>query len=82
MPFAEAPGIRTFPDCARPPGAYLNTGAIAVEGTANKHLPRPVGLILCLATCALVGVCGGGSAPPTNANGVSRTLPVDITVNH
>ena len=91
----RAPGIRSFPVTF---GVLALTLILALalslrRGMGNKQLLRlavPVGLVVCLATCILVGACGGASAPPSNAtltitgtsNGVSRTLPVNITVNH
>jgi hypothetical protein len=60
---------------------------------ASNRLVRvgaPVALAVSAATWLLVSGCGGGPAPPTNAtltitgtsNGVTRTEPVSITVNH
>jgi hypothetical protein len=53
-------------------------------------VPATVGLAIFMATSLLVSGCGGGMAPPTNATltitgtsgGLSRTLPLSLTVNH
>ncbi|HKF06061.1 MAG TPA: SBBP repeat-containing protein [Candidatus Sulfotelmatobacter sp.] len=67
---------------------------IARRRLASKRLglaTAPVCLLLVFtATLLIMTGCGGGSAPPTNttltitgtSSGVSRTLPINLTVNH
>ena len=67
---------------------------IARRRRASKRAGRataPVGLLLVFtATWLIMTGCGGSAAPPTNttltitgtSSGVSRTLPVSLTVNH
>jgi hypothetical protein len=74
---------------------YLLASTLIVrKRIASKRLgraPAPVRLLLVfIATWLIMSGCGGGSAPPTNttltitgtSNGVSRTLPINLTVNH
>jgi len=93
-PFDPASVIRRFPFAFGLPVLALALALSLWRATANKHplehVAVPVGLVLCLATCVLIGASRGGSAPRTNATltirgtstGVSRSLPVDITVSH
>jgi hypothetical protein len=67
---------------------------IANRRLASKRLVRaavPVNLLLVfVGTCLSMSGCGGGSAPPTTttltitgtSSSVSRTLPINLTVNH
>jgi hypothetical protein len=88
IPFVRVPGIPGFPVAI---GALLFLFAsllVARSGLASKRIAR-VGLAVFAASLAISG-CGGGAAPPTKAtltitgtsSGVTRTLPVSITVNH
>jgi Beta-propeller repeat len=96
-PFERVPGIPRFPAAVfSAMGLLLLLLAwwlVRQSGLAGKRLVRvaaPVALAACAATWLLVSGCGAGSAPPTNAtltitgtsSGVTRTLPVSITVNH
>jgi hypothetical protein len=66
---------------------------IARSGLASKRLVRmavSVSLAVFTAIWLVISGCGGGAAPPTNAtltiagtsSSVTRTLPVNVTVNH
>ena len=93
-PIWSGPGIGRFPVVFGVLALTLLLALIPSTGPGNKQLLQRIafaaGLGLCLATCILVSSCGVGSTPPTNATltitgtsaGVSRTLPVSITVNH
>ena len=66
---------------------------IAMRRLASKRLVRAVPaslLMVFIGTWLIMSGCGGGSAPPTTttltitgtSSSVSRTLPVNLTVNH
>jgi len=89
IPFVRVPGIPGFPVAF---GALVLLCLLAPFLVARKRIVRVaalVGLAVFVASLALSG-CGGGAAPPTNAtltitgtsSGVTRTLPVNITINH
>jgi hypothetical protein len=96
LPFGKMPDIPRFPAVFSAMALLfwlLAWWLVRRSGLASKRLVRvaaPVTLGVCAATWLLVSGCGGGSAPPTNAtltiagasNGVTRTGPVTITVNH
>jgi hypothetical protein len=95
IPFVYLPGIPGFPVVF---GALvllylLASMLIARSGLASKRLVRvaaPVSLAVFTAIWLVISGCGGGAAPPTNAtvtitgtsSGLTRTLPVNVTVNH
>ena len=95
IPFVHVPGIPRFPVVF---GALvllylLASMLIARSGLASKRLVRvaaPVSLAVFTAIWLVISGCGGGAAPPTNttltitgtSSGVTRTLPVNVTVNH
>jgi len=95
IPLIHVPGIPGFP-VAFGALALLCLFAsllIARSGLASKLIVRvaaPVGLAVFAATWLAISGCGGRPAPPTNAtltitgtsSSVTRTLPVNITVNH
>jgi Beta-propeller repeat/Abnormal spindle-like microcephaly-assoc'd, ASPM-SPD-2-Hydin len=73
---------------------YLLAPMLIARRLASKHLVRaavPMNLLLLfIGTWLIMSGCGGGSAPPTNttltitgtSSSVSRTLPINLTVNH
>jgi hypothetical protein len=96
LPFGKAPGIPRFLAVFSVVALLLVLLAwwlVRQSSLASNRLVRvgaPVALAVSAATWLLVSGCGGGPAPPTNAtltitgtsNGVTRTEPVSITVNH
>ena len=95
IPFVHVPGIPGFPVVF---GGLvllylLASMLIARSGLASKRLVRmavSVSLAVFTAIWLVISGCGGGAAPPTNAtltiagtsSSVTRTLPVNVTVNH
>jgi hypothetical protein len=92
IPFVRLPGLPVVL------GAlvllYLLAPMLIARRLASKHLVRaavPMNLLLLfIGTWLIMSGCGGGSTPPTMttmtitgaSSGVSRTLPVNLTVNH
>jgi hypothetical protein len=92
IPFVQVPGIPVVFG-ALVLLCLLASMPIARSGFASKRVVRvaaPVSLAVFTATWLVISGCGGGAAPPTNAtltitatsSGVTRTLPLNITVNH
>jgi hypothetical protein len=93
IPFVRLPGFPVEFGALGLPYMLVSL-LIARRRLASKRLGRattPVSLLLVFtATCLIMSGCGGSATPPTNAtltitgtsSGVSRTLPVSLTINH